>query len=220
METGAVFEATTDWLVAAVMLVNLAVLYGGWLASYRAPKADVVGDSLWFRLPAWAQIAGGLAVSAAGAAACLAFWRPIPLDLSPAVALLLRIGGLALLLGSSVLFLWARRTLGVYYNPSTSTAVQLNAEHRLIQHGPFTIVRHPIYLSLGLMLISLLMIYRTWTLLLILIMMSAALDRRARTEDRALEGAFGAEWRAYASRVPMFVPRFRARRRTGGSGAG
>lgn len=206
------FERATDGLVTLALALVLVVLYGGWLASYRVPKAPVVGDSVWFRLPAWAQIGAGLAVSGVGAVLSAALWRPIVAVDSPAAALALRVGGLALVLGGSALFLWARRTLGVYYSPSTGSAVQLNAEHRLIQHGPFAIVRHPIYVSLVLILLGLLALYHTWMPLLGAVTMGAALAIRARREDQVLEGRFGAEWRAYASRVPAFVPRQRRRR--------
>jgi protein-S-isoprenylcysteine O-methyltransferase Ste14 len=49
--------------------------------------------------------------------------------------------------------------------------------------------------------------YRTWTPLVFLVLMMISLSRRARREEQALSAAFGGEWRAYAARVPMFVPR-------------
>jgi protein-S-isoprenylcysteine O-methyltransferase Ste14 len=207
------FEQVTDGVVTVAQALVLVVLFGGWLVSYRVPKAPVIGDSTWFRMPVWAQISVGLAVSAVGGVISAALWRPIVAVEAPAAALLLRIGGLALVLGGSALFLWARRTLGAYYSPSTVAAVQLNAKHRLIQHGPFAIVRHPIYLSLVLILLGLLVLYRTWMPLLAATGIAAVLVKRAQREDQVLEEKFGAEWRAYASRVPSFVP-FQRRRRS------
>lgn len=207
MEQGGQFERLTDWLVVVVMAVVLCVLYGGWLASYRTPKAAPVGASVWFRLPAWAQIAAGLITSVIGAYGCYLLWIPMPIALSPGVALALRIGGLGVVVIGAALFLWARRALGLLYNASTSTAVQLHAEHRLIQHGPFAIVRHPMYLSYWLMLFGLLVMYHTWTALVTLVMMVTALTRRARREDQVLEATFGHVWRGYAGRVRFrFVP--------------
>lgn len=211
MERGGAFETLTDWLVLLVMALVLCVLYVGWLASYRTPKASPVGTSIWFRLPAWGQIAAGLIISVVGAYCSYLLWLPIPLALSPGISMVLRIGGLLVVLSSALFFLRARQTIGVLYNASTSSAVQLHANHRLIQHGPFAFVRHPLYLSYWLMLFGLLVIYHTWMPLFALLMMIIALSKRARREDQVLEAAFGETWKQYAKRVPMFVPRWRMR---------
>lgn len=208
MKQDGVFETFSDGLVVLVMAVVLIVLYGGWLASYRTPKAAPVGTSLWFRLPAWGQVAAGLAISMVGAYGSYLLWLPIPVTLSSGASDALRIVGLLLVLTGALFFLWARYTLGALYNASTSSAVQLHAQHRLIQHGPFALVRHPIYLSYWLMLLGLLAIYRTWMPLLTLIVVMASLTRRARREEQVLEATFGQTWQAYAQRVPMFLPRW------------
>lgn len=209
MEQVTAFEILSDWLVLFVMSVVLVVLYGAWLASYRTPKTTPVGTSLWFRLPAWGQIAAGIIISVVGAYGSYLLWLPIPVTLSSGVSMTLRIVGLLLVLSGAPFFLWARFTLGALYNASTSSAVQLHAHHRLIQHGPFAIVRHPIYLSYWWMLSGLLIIYRTWMPLLTLIMMLVALVKRAQREDQVLAATFGQMWQVYAKRVPMFLPGWR-----------
>lgn len=215
MEPVKPFEILTDWLVLLVMAAVLMVLYGGWLASYRTPKAAPVGTSLWFRLPAWGQMAAGLIISAAGAYSGYLLWLPIPVRVASGLSIALRIIGLLPVLSGALFFLWARLTLGVLYNASTSSAVQLHADHRLIQHGPFALVRHPMYLSYWLMLFGLLILYRTWMPLIALIMMVASLTRRARREDQVLQATFGDEWTDYARRVPMFLPRLGAMKTAG-----
>jgi len=40
-------------------------------------------------------------------------------------------------------------TLGQMYKASSSLGVKLNAGHRLMTHGPFAIVRHPLYPGLN-----------------------------------------------------------------------
>lgn len=211
MEQVKMFETLTDWLVLLVMAVVLCMLYGGWLASYRTPKAAPVGTSLWFRLPAWGQIAAGLVISVVGAYCSYLIWLPMPVALSPNISIVLRISGLVVVLSSALFFLWSRQTLGALYNASTSSAVQLHANHRLIQHGPFSLVRHPIYLSYWLMLFGLLIIYRTWMPLFALIMMMISLSKRARREDQVLAATFGEDWNQYARRVPRFFPHRRMR---------
>lgn len=206
MEQSSTFEVLSDGLILLVMAVVLIVLYGGWFASYRTPKTAPVGTSLWFRLPAWGQIAAGLVISAVGAYGSYLLWLPIPILLSSGVLTVLRIAGLLVVLSSALLFLWGRYTLGAMYNASTSSAVQLHSQHRLIQHGPFAYVRHPIYLSYWLMLLGLLVIYRTWMPLLTLLLIWISLIKRARREEQVLAATFGQTWQAYAQRVPMFLP--------------
>lgn len=56
-----------------------------------------------------------------------------------------------------------------------------------------------------------LLTYRTWTPLALLIMTVPSFYRRARREEISLEENFGLEWQAYAARVPMFLPRWKAK---------
>ncbi len=121
--------------------------------------------------------------------------------------MLLRIVGLVFFVAGWLFVLWARWTLGALYGVSTSFAAPLQAQHRLIQHGPYAVVRHPMYLGYWLLLLGVTLIYRTWTPLLFLVTCLASFSRRARREERALAERFGAEWTAYAARVPMFAPR-------------
>jgi protein-S-isoprenylcysteine O-methyltransferase Ste14 len=209
MATKASFETITDWVTLLVMAFVLCVIYVGWLASYRTSKAAPVGTSIWFRLPQWGQIAAGLAISAVGAYSVYRLWTPIAIPVSPPVSFVLRVIGLGVVSVGASLFLWARKTLGAMYNASTSSAVQLQSNHHLIQHGPFAFVRHPIYLSYWIIPAGLFTMYRTWVLIVILLLMLISLTKRARREEQVLEAAFGDEWRNYARQVPRFIPQWR-----------
>ncbi len=125
------------------------------------------------------------------------------------LVLALRLTGLPLIGAGVGLWFWSRRALGAMMGLSTAAAVQLQAAHRLIQAGPYAHVRHPMYLSYWLLLAGLLIVYRTWTPLLLLALMLAAMVGRARREEEALAATFGEAWREYAARVPKFVPRWR-----------
>jgi protein-S-isoprenylcysteine O-methyltransferase Ste14 len=46
------------------------------------------------------------------------------------------------------LYLWGAKTLGAMYRASSGLGVQLDARHKLITHGPFRLMRHPLYLGL------------------------------------------------------------------------
>jgi len=208
MGTQQIFEVVTDGIIIFFVAALLGAVYLSWLASYRAPKAAPVGSSLWFTLPVWGQIAVGLGVSALGIYVGYLMWKPLPLTVSPSLSLLLRIVGVALTGAGAALWFWARRVLGAMMGVSTGSAAQLQVDHRLIQHGPYAFVRHPMYLGYWLVLAGLLATYRTWTPLVFLILMMISLSRRAWREEQALSSAFGDEWRTYAARVPMFVPRW------------
>lgn len=101
MERARPLEILTDGLVLLVMTVVLVVLYGGWFASYRTPKAAPVGASLWFRLPAWGQIAVGLIISAVGAYGGYRLWLPIAIIPSSGFSIALCITGLLLVLSGA-----------------------------------------------------------------------------------------------------------------------
>jgi protein-S-isoprenylcysteine O-methyltransferase Ste14 len=107
----------------------------------------------------------------------------------------------------TILWLWSRWTLGAMMGLSTATASQLQVSHRLVQSGPYALVRHPMYLGYWLVLAGLAVMYRTVTPVVFLILMIASLSRRARREDEILGAAFGKAWQDYNERVPMFVPR-------------
>ncbi len=201
-----VFVVVTDWLLLLAVATLLIAVYASWLLSYRTPKVATVGSSLWFSLPPWAQIAGGFAVSVVGAYVCYLLWIPLPIQVSSGVSLFLRVVGLLLVGGGVGLWFWARRTLGDMMGLSTASAAQLHVDHRLIQDGPYAIVRHPMYLGYWLLLAGLVVMYRTWTPLVILILMYASLSRRARREEQVLHDQFGAAWQSYTERVPMFFP--------------
>ncbi len=209
MGTQEAFETVTDWVVIVSLAVTLGTVYASWLATYRTRRIVPSGASRFFSLPDWAQIAAGFAITVVGLYVCYLLWIPLPLDVSPDMALVLRFVGLALTCGGEAWWFWTRWTLGAMMGLSTSSATQLQVHHRLIQNGPYALVRHPMYLGYWLLLAGLTIMYRTWTPLLILPMMIASLTRRARREEQALAATFGSEWQTYAERVPMFVPRWR-----------
>jgi protein-S-isoprenylcysteine O-methyltransferase Ste14 len=55
-----------------------------------------------------------------------------------------------------------------------------------------------------------LLIYRTWTIVFILVHCFVFIVR-ARREEEALAAEFGAEWMEYARRVPRWIPRLSGR---------
>jgi protein-S-isoprenylcysteine O-methyltransferase Ste14 len=135
-------------------------------------------------------------------------WRPIRLPLRPSArAAALALGSIFYFSGLA-LMVWGRRTLGDMYNVSTSLGAELYADHRLITSGPFSLVRNPMYLGGILWEVGALLIFRTWTTLLIAVN-APMLLLRARREEQALAAEFGERWVEYSRRVPLIFPRLR-----------
>ncbi|MBA2277395.1 MAG: isoprenylcysteine carboxylmethyltransferase family protein [Chloroflexia bacterium] len=183
--TGAIGEARTgDWLamahhsiVAAVFLVNASLFL------LRGPAVRR-GKEL-----------GPLVVALIGT------WAVIPLSM---LSLTWRPGWLLALstVGMIVAYafvLWAlltlRRSFSIF--PEART---------LVRHGPYALVRHPLYAAymLTYVLIALPRV-GPWALLLVIVGITGEL-LRARNEERILAASF-ADYAEYAAVTPRFVPR-------------
>jgi protein-S-isoprenylcysteine O-methyltransferase Ste14 len=114
------------------------------------------------------------------------------------------LGGVLALAGL-VLIGWGRAALGRMYNLSSVRGVQLYADQELITRGPFALVRHPMYVGVVLAALGSVLLYRTWTVILVLAHMTVFWVRASR-EEEALEAEFGQQWRTYADRVPAGLP--------------
>lgn len=204
-----VFIILTDWLLIVAVALLLIAVYASWLASYRTPKDAPSGLNVWYRMPSWAQITVGMGGSLFGALLFYWLWIPLPLSLSAELALILRAAGVVQALTGIGLWFQGRWMLGDMMTVSTASATQLTTHHRLIQSGAYGMVRHPMYVGYWLLLLGLLLVYRTWMPLIVLVLMVASLTRRAHQEDLALEARFGDAWRGYAARVPGFIPHLR-----------
>jgi protein-S-isoprenylcysteine O-methyltransferase Ste14 len=167
------------------------------------------------RLLGWPHLIGATALYAA---VCILLWRPLPITLGEGARIALTLLGAALYFPSLVLYGWGLRTLGAMFGVASGFGVRLYSGHRLVSTGPFSFVRHPMYLAVMLAGLGGLLIYRTWAMLFFSLNM-LGLVIRARREERALEAEFGVEWAEYARRVPAFVPRLWRRARGEGQGA-
>ena len=194
-------ERWVRWAGAAAVAVCLTTIFVGIARGLRRPRGRATGlGSKVLRLPAYLLI--GVLFFGAG----YLLWRPFPIPLVPSARAVALILGALLYFPALALILWARLTLGEMYNVSSSAGVQLYADHRLVTHGPFAIVRHPIYLGVILASAGGLLIYRTWTLVFATVSF-LGLVVRAWREEQALAAQFGDEWEAYCQRVPGWLPR-------------
>ena len=188
--------------IAGLVTLAIALWQGVWRGSQRPPgRTTGIADKV-LRAPLQA-IFGLLWIGL-----CFALWRPVPLTLSMSAQVIALTLGVLLYFPGLVLYLWGARTLGGMYKSASGFGVQLNVDHRLITHGPFAFVRHPLYLGLQTAALGGLLIFRTWTLVFVTVNF-LGLVIRARREEQALAAEFGAKWEAYSRRVPAWIPRLR-----------
>lgn len=196
-----VIERSISWLGVVVGLVTLAIaLWQGVWQGLQRPLGRTTGAAAkMLRVPLQ------LLFGAFWIGLCVILWQPVPVTLTiSARVAALSLGALLYFLGLA-LYLWGARTLGEMYKASSGFGVQLNAEHRLVTHGPFALVRHPLYLGLQVAALGGLLLYRTWTFVFVTVNF-LALVIRAKREEEALAMEFGEEWGAYVRRVPAWIP--------------
>ena len=104
----------------------------------------------------------------------------------------------------------AVRTLGKQW----SLTARVMEGHALIQSGPYRLVRNPIYTGmLGMLLATGLAVSRWWCIAAAAIVYLLGTQIRVVSEERLLREEFGADFDAYAARVPSLIPRWPARLR-------
>jgi protein-S-isoprenylcysteine O-methyltransferase Ste14 len=78
----------------------------------------------------------------------------------------------------------------------------------LVTHGPYGVVRHPLYLAEGISTVGVILLnWSIWAVMLGLVQMALQF-RRMLNEEKVLRAAFP-EYADYAARVPMIVPGLR-----------
>ena len=98
---------------------------------------------------------------------------------------------------------WARIYLGRLW----SSAITRKEKHRLVETGPYALVRHPIYTGLIIALLATAVTEATPVALLGALLIALGLWVKARAEERFLLSELGPEaYTRYRCRVPMLVP--------------
>lgn len=99
---------------------------------------------------------------------------------------------------------WARLHLGRLW----SGFVTLKEDHRIVDTGPYGLVRHPIYAGVIFSAAATALIRATPTALLGAVLVAAGFAMTARIEERFLREQLGAEaYEGYSRRVGMLIPR-------------
>ena len=131
-----------------------------------------------------------------------AWFGPI-VSASSSVEIALAILTMALAISSVWFVSAAIRTLGKQW----SLGARLIEGHKLITEGPYRLVRNPIYTGMFGMLLATGLAVSHWVgLLIAIIVYAVGTVVRVCSEEKLLRGAFGAEFDAYARRVPAVIP--------------
>jgi protein-S-isoprenylcysteine O-methyltransferase len=126
----------------------------------------------------------------------------LPLDALGWSALLAMSGGLALRT-------WAVATLGGWF----TLEVGVKPAQRLVQEGPYRLIRHPSYAGALLAFVGSALLLRAWVAAgLGAVALSVAFRRRIHHEERVLAAGLP-DYRAYMERTGALLPRLRPARR-------
>ncbi|KIJ44731.1 hypothetical protein M422DRAFT_167821 [Sphaerobolus stellatus SS14] len=142
----------------------------------------------------------------------------IPLLLPPSFI----IGVAGIILGSTIRIL-CFRTLDKLF----TYQITIRQNHKLIDYGPYGVVRHPAYVGVAFGLLGTAMLFvgprsypwacglatssavafTIWLWIIFLVYLTYSTLRRGPIEDEGLRATFGKEWEEYAKKVPyMFIP--------------
>jgi protein-S-isoprenylcysteine O-methyltransferase Ste14 len=111
--------------------------------------------------------------------------------------------GIALMLAGVVFRWYAIRELGPFF----TRRVAIQPGQRVVESGPYRLIRHPSYSGALLTLLGVGLAMTNWASLAVVIVLSfAGYSYRARVEERALTLAFGQTYVDYMKRTKRFIP--------------
>lgn len=190
IEEAALFGLTFLWF-----LFGLIFFLGRHSA---APKTKTTARSNTSRI--------GITMQMIAYAIVYTFERPY---FTPIVPMSKRLESLVLFLASAIgvasilLCYTAMRVLGKQW----SLVARIVAGHELIQQGPFSLVRNPIYLAMFGLLLQAGIVVSIWQgILPAIVLFLIGTWIRIREEEKVLRQQFGPAFDEYARRVPAFIP--------------
>jgi protein-S-isoprenylcysteine O-methyltransferase Ste14 len=105
-----------------------------------------------------------------------------------------------------VLFVWCHKSLGKNW----SNTLGIREDHKLIQEGPYKMVRHPMYTHFWLLMISQGLILSNWIVLMYGILAWGTLYfLRVGKEEEMMIEEFGDEYKEYMDRTGRLFPKFK-----------
>lgn len=189
-----------DWIYYRPGLA-LVALWAIWIVSWiaaaawssRAEKRAKFGSELWYRL---VLVAGGVIFAVPSE-------RPGQIRLWPVMSLPAVWACIAIAAAGFLFCWWARIYLGELW----SGWITKKPGHRIVDTGPYAIVRHPIYTGLLLAIFATMAAKGTVMGLAGAAIITLGIWMKARLEEKFLQAELGAQaYDDYRRRVPMLVP--------------
>jgi protein-S-isoprenylcysteine O-methyltransferase Ste14 len=131
-----------------------------------------------------------------------------PMTFSSAYGTAIRMIGLFIFYVGAFIYNLTIRAAGKYLRPAPSGTLE---NHRLVQKGPFALIRHPLYVSYILVLSGLSLVLAIYWLLVPASFMIIGIYPTAKAEEKVLIEQFGDEYVKYKKCVGMFFPKCESR---------
>lgn len=180
--------------IAGVVLIALWLLFEGRLALTRRGRDADERDHA--TLPVF------LAVWSLGVILALAALVATPNARLPASAVLWGVGDCLMLCGIA-LRLWSIAALGSLF----TVRITIQPGHRVVDHGPYAVLRHPSYAALLLTVAGAGMVSGNYgSLLLLTAACAVGIVVRIDSEERELASALGDEYARFASSRKKLIP--------------
>ncbi len=113
----------------------------------------------------------------------------------------MRLAGLILFIGGVVLNVYSRIILGSAHN----TARKFSKPNRLIQHGPYRYIRHPIYSSILLMGLGFELSVASYLFFIVLVLVVVVVFFYTVKEEKKIKNWFP-QYKDYQNRTKKFIP--------------
>jgi hypothetical protein len=110
--------------------------------------------------------------------------------------------GLVLTITGCMFAIWARLTLGRNW----SAQATLKDQHELIEKGPYSLARHPIYTGILLACLGTTLVFGEWRWVFALCIIVLALLSKMRQEEKLMMEAFPQAYPRYRLRVKAVIP--------------
>jgi protein-S-isoprenylcysteine O-methyltransferase Ste14 len=113
--------------------------------------------------------------------------------------------GMLATVAGALLHVSARRVIGAAWSTRPDEPT------RLVEDGPYAIVRHPLYLGLALLGTGSMAAHPSLPTIAGGLGLLIGLGSKVVREERAMASTFGSRWEAYRRRVPPLIPHLRRR---------
>ena len=111
--------------------------------------------------------------------------------------------GMGLMIAGIIIRQWSIAVLGRYF----STSVGIQKDQKVVQTGPYRLVRHPSYTGALLIMVGIGLALQSWGAVLVILMISAiTYGYRIRMEEKVLVSELGDEYLQYMKKTKRIIP--------------